>query len=371
MVNRRLVTVLSEHNLLDQRQHAFLKGRGTGSYLAALGQTIDDALTNDLHVDIAALDLSKAYNRVWRPAVLRKLIDWGFIGNMGKFVQNFLQDRTFQVLIGNSRSKVFAEESGVPQGSVLAVTLFLIAMNSVFDNLPKGIFIYVYADDIIIVVVGKKPKLIRRKLQAAVRAVAKWADKVGFTMAAEKCSISHCCTAKHHPWNNPVTVAGKQIPFKKELRILGVTFDRRCNFRSHFSLTKKETECRLRLLKAISGRHKTNNRRSLHTVGSSIVVSKLLYGLEITIRAYSDMILALSPVYNKVIRITSGLLPSSPSLATCVEAGLLPFPFVLTIAAASRTISYLEKTYGDSENVFILEKAKNLVREYASIDFPQ
>lgn len=54
MVNRHLATVLQESNLSDQRQHVFLKGGGTGNYLAALSQKVDDALTNDSHVDIAA-----------------------------------------------------------------------------------------------------------------------------------------------------------------------------------------------------------------------------------------------------------------------------------------------------------------------------
>lgn len=32
------------------------------------------------YVDFAALDLSKAYNRVWTPGVLQQLIKWGITG---------------------------------------------------------------------------------------------------------------------------------------------------------------------------------------------------------------------------------------------------------------------------------------------------
>lgn len=370
MVNRRLTTVLQEKEVLDCRQHGFLKGRGTGSYFATLGQVLDDALNNNLHVDIAALDLSKAYNRVWRPAVLRQLINWGIHGNMGNFIHNFLQNRTFQVIIGNTQSQTFQEETGVPQGSVLAVTLFLISMNSVFTYLPKGVYIFVYADDIVIAVVGKTPKAVRRKLQAAVRSVSRWADSVGFQMAAEKCSITHCCMLRHHPWENPVTINGCEIPFKKEMRILGVTIDRKCNFIPHFNSLKKNTESRIRLVKAISSRHQTGNRRTLINIGRSIVVSKLLYGIEITIRAANTMIQLLSPSYNRMIRLASGLLPSSPTLSTLIESGELPFKHVITIAAASRAVSFIEKTYGDSINVFILDKAANLLRDFANANIP-
>lgn len=66
------------------------------------------------------------------------------------FVKNFLDRRTVQVLVGKRISNSFAEETGVPQGSVIAVTLFLVAMSGVFLVIPKGVFILVYADDILL-----------------------------------------------------------------------------------------------------------------------------------------------------------------------------------------------------------------------------
>lgn len=53
------------------------------------------------------------------------------------------------VSIGNHRSRTFADETGVPQGSGTAVTLFLVKINGVFAQLTKGIRIFVYGDDIL------------------------------------------------------------------------------------------------------------------------------------------------------------------------------------------------------------------------------
>lgn len=170
MVNRRLIRYLEDGNYLDHRQHAFRPCHGTDTYFASLGQVLDDALNDNNHIEIATLDLSKAYNRAWTPSVLRQLANWGLSGNILHFIKNFLTGRTFQVFIGNHRSNVTGEETGVPQGSVIAVTLFLVAMNSIFKSLPKGRFIFVYADDIVLIAVGKHPVALRRKLQAAVNA---------------------------------------------------------------------------------------------------------------------------------------------------------------------------------------------------------
>lgn len=80
MANRRLVQYLEGNNKLDQRQHAFRPGQGTGTYFATLGQVLDDAVSQGEHVEIAALDLAKACNRTWTPRVLNQLANWGVTG---------------------------------------------------------------------------------------------------------------------------------------------------------------------------------------------------------------------------------------------------------------------------------------------------
>lgn len=109
---------------------------------------------------------------------------------------------------------------------MIAVTIFLVLINNVFQALPIEIYIFVYADDIVLVVIGRTLKFIRRKLQAAISAVAKWAANSGFDLSAEKSAISHVCCSRHRVLQTLVTANGSQIPFKKTLVILGVHLDR-------------------------------------------------------------------------------------------------------------------------------------------------
>ena len=351
MVNRRLITLLEEEGRLDDRQYAFRKGRGAGVYLGCLGEILDEARSNGHHVDIAALDIAKAYNTVWRDRTLRQLRQWGVVGNLEKFVNNFLTDRKFRVAVGGVLSDEFKEENGVPQGSVLSVTLFLVAMNSVFDKLPIGIYIFVYADDIVIVATGPTIARVRIKLQAAVNQIAQWAASVGFKIAAEKCVISHCCQMNHNPSKRPVYLNGEKIPFRKGIKLIGITLDRRTNFKKHFKCVKEECCSRRRLVKTISSRHRNNNRNTIIRVANSVLVSKLCYGIELTCRGLSEMIATLSPVYNTAIRNASGLLPSTPTTSACVEAGVISFDLVLKRNVLNRAIGFLEKTTGDEDGL--------------------
>ncbi|XP_058827710.1 uncharacterized protein LOC131687641 [Topomyia yanbarensis] len=165
MVNRRLMDLLEERKLLDQRQFAFRRGAGTGAYLSSFGEVVRQSVTDGLHADIAILDVAKAYNTVWRHGVLQQLANWRITGNMGHFLSDYLSNRTFRVGIGGAQSDTFPEDNGVPQGSVIAVTLFLVSMNSLFASLPAGIYVFVYADDIVLVATGRTTIRTRRKLQ--------------------------------------------------------------------------------------------------------------------------------------------------------------------------------------------------------------
>lgn len=70
MINRRLINYFNEHNLPDPQQHAFRPGQGNGTYFGTLGQNLDDAMKDKMHVELATLDISKACNLAWMPEVI-------------------------------------------------------------------------------------------------------------------------------------------------------------------------------------------------------------------------------------------------------------------------------------------------------------
>ncbi|XP_062542563.1 uncharacterized protein LOC134210536 [Armigeres subalbatus] len=369
MVNRRLREKLESEGRLDHRQHAFRAGYGTNTYFAALGDLLHEAYGQGKHVDLVSLDIAKAYNRTWTPFALRQLAEWGIPGNTPAFRQNLLLNRTFKVQIGDTSSRTFREETGVPQGSVLAVTLFLVAMNGVFGFLPPNVHIFVYADDILLVIIGDTPGRTKIRAQSAVSAVQRWATSVGFTMSAAKCVRGHVCRWKHQLSGPSLKINDQSIPNKKTVRILGVDIDRKLNFQHHLDGVKLGLKPRINLIKTISKPHRSNNRRLRLQVARAVIDSRILYGTELTCVAMENIIKTLNPVYNTYVRTISGLLPSTPADAACTELGILPFRLHLHAAICRKAASITAKTAGE-DKTFLLSLGDRLLRAACGSTIP-
>ena len=90
-----------------------------------------------------ALDISKAFDRVWHAGLLHKLKSYGISVQIFGLISYFY--RRLQVVLDGKSSQEYPATAGVPQGSILGPTLFLLYMNDLPDDVICNIAIY--ADD--------------------------------------------------------------------------------------------------------------------------------------------------------------------------------------------------------------------------------
>ena len=92
-----------------------------------------------------ALDISKAFGRVWYAGLLHNLKSYRISGQISGLICSFLSNRQLRVVLDGKSSQEYPVNVGVPQGFFLGPTLFLLYINDLPDDVICNIAIY--ADD--------------------------------------------------------------------------------------------------------------------------------------------------------------------------------------------------------------------------------
>ena len=68
-----------------------------------------------------ALDISKAFDRVWLAGLLYKLNSYGILGQIFGLISSFLSNRQYRVVLDVKSSQEYPVNTGVPQGFILVL----------------------------------------------------------------------------------------------------------------------------------------------------------------------------------------------------------------------------------------------------------
>jgi len=88
------------------------------------------------------------YDTMWKYGIMKDLHDAGLRGRLPLFIAGFLSDR-----FCGTYSKLCEHEIGVPQGSILSITLFCLKINSIVKALCPGVECSLYVDDFVMLLV--------------------------------------------------------------------------------------------------------------------------------------------------------------------------------------------------------------------------
>ena len=196
-------------------------------------------------------DMEKAYDTSWKYGIMKDLHSLCFHGHLPKFISSFLSDRT-QVRVGSTRSNSYDQETGVPQGSVLSVTLFSIKINSIVDRLSKSVDPSLFVDDFLLCCSGKYMRSIERQLQLSLNYVHKWSVENGFRFSKSKTVAVHFCQLRSLHLDPSLKLGGEVIKVVKEAKVLGILFDIKLTFISHIKALKARCLKALDVLKMVA-----------------------------------------------------------------------------------------------------------------------
>ena len=126
-------------------QYGFRSFRSAADLLTVVSDRIARAFNRSGPTRAVVLDISKAFDRVWRAGLLQKLRFYGISGQIFGLISSFLSNRRLRVVLDETSSQEYLVNVGVPQGSILGLTLFVLYINDFPDDVICNIAIC--ADD--------------------------------------------------------------------------------------------------------------------------------------------------------------------------------------------------------------------------------
>jgi hypothetical protein len=225
-----------------------MPGRSCFSNLLESLDIIFDMIAKGDSVDIFYLDFQKAFDTVPHYRLFTKLSSFGIHGKMLNTIRDFLSDRTYNVIVGDSKSNSFNVTSGVPQGSVLGPILFLLYINDLPDNIKNAVALF--ADDLKMVAKSHTKVMNQDDIDSLVLWQNKWLLK--FNTKDNKCKIIH--VGKNNPCNQ-YYMGEVLLPAVDSEKDLGVLVSKNLDWNDHItSSINKANACTAWVIRSVISR---------------------------------------------------------------------------------------------------------------------
>lgn len=313
LVNKRLVSFLESYGLLSDRQFGFRQRQSTEDAVTLLTNFISKYLDNGLSCVGVFLDLAKAFDTVSIPLLLKKMEIIGIRGLPLSWFTSYLSQRKQLVKVESFTSDRTQVNYGVPQGSILGPTLFIIYMNDLHDYSTSNSEIICYADDTVLLYSGKGWDSTISAAEKGVSQISEWLRNNLLTLnsgktkylcfhktAASKPSTNF--TFKVHSCNNILlnNCSCDQIERVHTMKYLGVSIDENLNFKDHVLGLAKRVRKIIGVMKKLRN---SASKQILTQVYTAICQSLLTYCITIWGSAAKTILIDVERAQRSVLKV--------------------------------------------------------------------
>jgi len=276
LFNNRLIDFIERNKLLFESQYGFRCKHSTAHAICELYEKISNAIDKgEIPIGIF-IDLSKAFDTIDHSILLGKLEKYGVRGLANKWIASYLENRNQYVQYQDTSSDLRKITCGVPQGSILGPTLFLLYINDMYQVSNKLNFI-LFADDTNLLFSGKDINKVCKTLNVELEKLCDWFAENKLSLNVEKTNYmifgNKKVDCKVDIVINHLKV--KQIDVTK---FLGVYIDNKLSWKSHCDYIHNVLSRHIGILYKSS---KLLHEKSLYTLYTSFILPYLQYCCEI------------------------------------------------------------------------------------------
>ncbi|KAF0288946.1 RNA-directed DNA polymerase from mobile element jockey [Amphibalanus amphitrite] len=282
-----------------------------------------DGITADKFV-LVAYDFARAYDTIDHKMLQNKLLRH-LPKCLVTWIFQLLRDRRACVEVNGVRSRDRPFRAGLPQGSVLAPTLYTLWAADLIEELRKvpRTDCYMYADDTATVSAGPNIQMALSRAQQSADMMARWATKNKMNIAGHKTQILVLSQWAPDAKNVTLKVAGSDVTATSHVKLLGVTLDRLLHFGEHCASLRRKVRPRTAQLRKLTGHSWGLREHHLRTVANGYVRGALEYAAAAWLPAASPSHVELvDRELRAAARAVTGCPMSTPTHGLMAEAGM-------------------------------------------------
>ncbi len=145
-------------------------------------------------IDTIFLDFQIAFDSVPHGRLLSKLAEYGMSCDIAGWVRHLLTNRRQRVIVENGKSESANVMIGIPQGSILGPTLFIIFINDLPDVVKSTVQIFADDTKIYRTINDIGDEIV---LKEDLNKLNQWSVKWQLKFNAKKCKVMHLGFTKH------------------------------------------------------------------------------------------------------------------------------------------------------------------------------
>ena len=328
-INKCLMTFLTDIKAIHPLQSGF---RSNYSCSDAVHKVVSDVLhqkQKNRCVIGMFLDFCKAFDCVNHDILFNKLASYKIIGPSLKLIKSFLDDRQQYVFYNQIASEKKPINIGVPQGSILAPTLFLVFINDML-NLPLSSTAYAYADDTVFICHQKDPQSLEQHCRGDLGVIQEWCYNNRMTINIKKSHYLVFGNAKH---KFDLKFSNTTLLQSSTTKLLGFTISDSMSFDNHIELIKTKIQKNTNLLQLCRTFLTTQSARQFYF---QFIHCHIINGIQFFLNISPKYQLDSLYVYQKAaLRIIANIhynpVQLSNTFFLCRTLKILPLPSLLNI----------------------------------------